>query len=210
MSGWLVVVTGLYVCVCICFRVYVNLCNFAVKPKFPILRHVCISMKSHITIDSGSDKPIHTCRKHCLHAPLKMGFSPWPVQGFYFTYQCDRQEVASIASGQVQDNVILFWVIIPPFCSMSAIKWCVHGASTHTPLGSVVCVCHWQSCLFAKVPWACVVCVCYISALGLCCVCLLSALGFALGTSLASLKSFSTREECILYSSWQWYLPYTA
>ena len=64
-----------------------------------------------------------------------MGFSPWPVQGFYLTYQCDRVAKCKIMSFS-SDRVI-----IPTFCSMSAIKWCVHGASTHTHTSGECCVC---------------------------------------------------------------------
>ena len=64
VSRWLVVL--LQTCMCVCSYmlscVYVNLCNNVVKLKCPILRHVCISIKSHITNDSGTDKPVHTCR----------------------------------------------------------------------------------------------------------------------------------------------------
>ena len=142
----------MYVCIIMLSCVYVNLCNNIVKPKCPILRHVYISMKSHITIYSGMDNPYtHVGNTVYMHL-LKWGSSPCPAQGFYFTYHCDRQEVASTASGQMQDNVILFWVIIPTFCSMSANKWCVHGASTHTHLWLVLCVFRGVLQLHAYIP----------------------------------------------------------
>ncbi len=52
--------------------------------------HVCVSIYevSHSIVSSTYT---HVAPKPCLHGLHKMWFSQWPVQGFFFTYHCDKK-----------------------------------------------------------------------------------------------------------------------